>query len=647
MCGDLLAIYKEGNGIIRIYVNEARYEEHYLSGGSTEFTALSTSMVYVYAGDSGKKVNVLPWEIIEPVQPGIEPVQPGIYGVPKDIRDLAGAPDALFILAGRSVYRMDRGGGSAVHINDSVFLSPKKLLYEELENRLIITVDNPERVEFLDSDTGESSGDIQIDYTALGNYGVEVTASSVLVGAAPAPHGGLMLAVRPNFVIQADYEQGSTGISLIAKTVFEVDDDVVDITAGPGPDEVTVVTDPGFEPGYGRYIDVYKIEEESCADAEHGKTGYVETVPSALDSKEDDTVWHKVTVDADCYPPEANVRVYYFASNSTDAAELPDYKPGEEEPSAEEVSENRIWLGGHVNPPSFLCRDAVGRYLSLCLRLEWTAEKAPTVRSLTAEFPRNTYLQYLPALYQKDEGGKEFLEGYLSIFEDVIGRREEEIYDSDLLAVPAAVDAAYLRWLAGWLGIIVEPEWTRDEVFEFIEIAPEYYRRRGTKGGLYMMLAIFVAFKPDSTEPENDIDELYTYAFRYRALPKIVEAFEVENIAVDEDDGGAAQEPYVWLFAPDEFCFTVMLPGYLGFDLDARSKIARVLHKEKPAHTRVCIAYLWPANVLDAHTYLGVNSILVEPSYVLGDWWVPIDSVLAESHVAADGEPKNVPPTTE
>jgi phage tail-like protein len=639
MCGDLLAIYKKGSGIIRIYVDEARSEEHYLSDGSTKFAALSTSTAYIYAGDSGKKVYVLPWEIIEPVQLGK-------YGVLKDIRDLAAAPDALFILAGSSVYRMDRGGGSAVHINDSVFLSPKKLLYEELENRLIITVDNPKRVEFLNPDTGESSGEIQIDYTALGDYGVEVTASSVLVGAAPDPDGGLLLAIRPNYVVKANYPAEGSGGSLVAKTFFEVDDDVVDITAGPRPDEVTVVTGPGFEQGseeYGRYIDIYKIEEEPRAYAELGKTAYVETVPSALDSKEDDTVWHKVTVDADYYPPEANVTVYYFASNSTDSADLPDYKPGEEEPSADAISEKRLWLGGHKNPPSFLCREAEGRYLYLCLRMEWNVEKAPRVRSLTVEFPRNTYLQYLPVLYQKDKGGKQFLEGYLSIFEDVIGRREEDIYRSDLLAVPSAVDEPYLRWLAGWLGIVVESEWTHEEVFAFVEVAPEYYRRRGTKYGLYKVLRIFIKLRSDDLAGEVENFEQYTYGYRYRAVPKIVEAFEVENVAAGEEEGEAARAPYARLFAPNEFCFTVLLPGYLGFNLDARSKIARVLYKEKPAHTRVCIAYLWPAYVLDAHTYLGVNTILVEPRHVLGDWWMPIDSVLAASHVAAGSESGNVP----
>jgi phage tail-like protein len=639
MCGDLLAIYKKGNGIIRIYVDEARSEEHYLSDGSTKFAALSTSTAYVYAGDSGKKVYVLPWEIIEPVQLGK-------YGVLKDIRDLAAAPDGLYILAGKSIYRMEAGGGEADEIKVSTLISPRNLFYEAPEKRLVITGKGPNKVELLYLDDLENPVKLEVDYSGLAGFGFEIGPTSDLVGAAPDPDGGLLLAIRPNYVVKADYPAEGSGGSLVAKTFFEVADEIVDINEGPRPNEITVLAGDGFEGVYGLYIDIYKIEEEPRADAELGKTAYVKTVPSALDSKEDDTVWHKVTVDADYYPPEANVTVYYFASNSTDAAKLPDYKPGEEEPSADAISEKRLWLGGHKNPPSFLCRDAEGRYLYLCLRMEWNAEKTPMVRSLTVEFPRNTYLQYLPVLYQKDKGGKKFLEGYLSIFEDVIGRREEDIYRSDLLAVPSAVDEPYLRWLAGWLGIVVESEWTHEEVFAFVEVAPEYYRRRGTKYGLYTVLRIFIKLRPDDLAGEVENFEQYTYGYRYRAVPKIVEAFEVENVAAGEEEGEAARAPYVRLFAPNEFCFTVMLPGYLGFNLDARSKIARVLYKEKPAHTRVCIAYLWPAYVLDAHTYLGVNTILVEPHHVLGDWWMPIDSVLAASHVAAGSELGSVPQAT-
>jgi phage tail-like protein len=387
-----------------------------------------------------------------------------------------------------------------------------------------------------------------------------------------------------------------------------------------------------------------KVATDGLSLVEGCSKGYAKTVPGALDSGLEKAVWHKVTVDA-YLPPGTKVTVHYYASDNGEGA-------------GGEVGKKRLGpviltslgdLGGETSSPgpgaggegpgrriplSFLCDGAEGRYLCLFLQLERAAfDSHPKVISLTAEFPRNTYLSFLPDVYQKDPEGKRFLQGFLSIFEDLMGRVEGEIYLSDLLAEPRAIcqDEWHLRWLATWLGISPDPEWTPDEVLAFIEIAPQYYRRRGTKAGLVEVLGVFYRPRPEGLDPlpQTEAQRLCTYGRRYRALPRIVESFEIGGVALGEEEE-AAREPYRRLYASQEYSFTVLLPGYIGFDLAARAKLARVLQREKPAHTRVCIAYLWPACVLDGHTYLGANTILMKPHSVLGKWWTPMDSVLAQ-----------------
>src|SRR5207245_1512205 len=100
----------------------------------------------------------------------------------------------------------------------------------------------------------------------------------------------------------------------------------------------------------------------------------------------------------------------------------------------------------------------LGQLLSIRIDIEADGFHTPAIESLNIHYPRQSYLQYLPANYSEDDEGRVFLERFLSIFQtewdnfDSLVDTGERYFDPD--AVPAG---AFLDYLASqWLGLTME-----------------------------------------------------------------------------------------------------------------------------------------------------------------------------------------------
>lgn len=617
-CADLFGITRDGRRIVRVCPEDERVETVYTmpgKAGQPRFKAISAAGGYVYVAEDENVIRMLP-ATRPPTEPHLS------VSVRFTVVDLAAGPRCLYILGGRAfLYRMDYYDGSIERMGKVPFARADRIALDAAANRLIITHskydDEKEtytnRLALFDVSERRTIrvGGLQAPDLCPGD-----PKDFKLVSAAPDPRGGVLLAYGGRCLARTDGEAEMT-----AADVTTTSASVVDLCQGPLEGELSALVGTDGKPKSDRYVEVYRPREEFPVETGLRAGATVKTL--SLDSGAPGTAWHKVTVDAD-YPAETKVRVKYHASDSLSEGEGGGENPGEADPAA-----NGDWSEWLENPKSFLPNGTEGRYLRFGLELEWTANASPRVRSLTAEYPRATYLRFLPTIYHKDDSERDFLERYLSIFEDVIGRTEGEIDNADLLAFPERAPPDGLAWLATWLGFAPEPSWTREETLAFIKAAPAYLPRRGTKEGLYTVLRVFLAdLAREGVSSQTEIPEAFTTAWRYRGLPIIVEAFQIADLELGEA-GRDVLDVYRELFAADEYSFTVLLPGYVGFDLSRRAKLARVVELEKPAHTRACLAYLWPALVLSGHTYLGANTILMSPESVLAEWWVPMASVLA------------------
>lgn len=224
---------------------------------------------------------------------------------------------------------------------------------------------------------------------------------------------------------------------------------------------------------------------------------------AALDSAELQTCWHKLVVDADI-PENTQMFISYFASDEqtllvdrepVDLAALfrCDAVPTAEQGAALEKLE---WSQPFRNAADAFISGANGRYLWLKIELTGSAVLSPLVRSVAVYFPRATYLRYLPAVYQEDAAGREFLERFLSVFETLMQGVEQNIEHVVKYFDVDAVEEEFLGWLSGWLAVSVDENWSSEQVRTLIREAPLLYKKRGTREGLERIIEIFSGSKP-------------------------------------------------------------------------------------------------------------------------------------------------------
>ena len=330
-----------------------------------------------------------------------------------------------------------------------------------------------------------------------------------------------------------------------------------------------------------------------------------------LDSAEAETVWHKLTLDA-TVPDGTQLRVRYFSSDSPELMLKGTLRKVDEWIAREDISyeEKRsalapYWSEPIVNPLDALFFGATGRYL--WLQIEWIGSErlTPALRRMRGYFPRETPLSYLPAVYQDEPASRDFLERYLSLFGTLLDSVEEQIDGMPRQFDRERTSGGSLRWLASWLGMDFDESWTDEWVRRFLRVAPELYRYRGTKRGIEKAVEIFTGMVPIVVE-----------SFQYKSLRDKAEL----RWLVDR------------LYGDDPFTFTVLLHRDQAPSEKEKVLLRRLIDDFKPAHTEAKLVWLQPWMYLDLHTYLGMNTVLAEPSLfaLRTDRVMPNDTLLVD-----------------
>lgn len=276
-----------------------------------------------------------------------------------------------------------------------------------------------------------------------------------------------------------------------------------------------------------------------------------------LDGRERGCVWHRLLLDA-CIPAESSVEVW---SRAHDDATLLEQVEWTQEPMAylraagpelpyfdaypqfatiDELPENTgTW--------ELLFQRARGRYAQLRLVLKGNGRTTPHLHAARVYYPRFSYPRnFLPKVYQDDAGSADFLERMLANEEGFYTDLEGRINDVSLLFDARATPPEALDWLAGWVGIILDPLWAgiqgaRQERAQnvtpgvrlkpydrrrlFIRYARKLYDRRGTHDGIRFALMLLLdpclevllerfkraAVRPDAKGAASLLEELRRY----------------------------------------------------------------------------------------------------------------------------------------
>ncbi len=239
----------------------------------------------------------------------------------------------------------------------------------------------------------------------------------------------------------------------------------------------------------------------------YAREGTLET--GVFDGHDPDCVWHRLALDG-CIPPRSSVEVRCRAANHKDWLEQMDWesqellqpvpypRPRSEIPWHVDSSDAGTW--------ELLFQGVRGRYLQIRLKLTGTGRNTPRLRALRAWYPRFSYLkEYLPACYRDDTASADFLDRFLANPEGIFTDLEGRIERAQVLFDAQAVHLDYLPWLAGWLGVVFQEDWSEQKKRFFLAHAVEFFRMRGTPRGVQVALRLALEecvdprlFEPDS-----------------------------------------------------------------------------------------------------------------------------------------------------
>jgi phage tail-like protein len=325
-----------------------------------------------------------------------------------------------------------------------------------------------------------------------------------------------------------------------------------------------------------------------------------------LDSEIDHCSWHKIQLHCDPVPLASQLQVWTYTSNVALSASDIQTLPLED------------WLTGQINSDDFLILSPPGRFLWLKIQLAGNGMVSPLLQDLEIHFPRQTYLQYLPAVYQADPISKDFLERFLSIFQTVLGGVEYQIdHLADYFDSDGAPNRPFLEWLAGWLDLSFYQNWPLETCRRLLRHAPELYRKRGTAAGLKRLLELAFGVQVEILEHFRlrqwlVLDSQSTLGGRSYLLGNglFSDAFLGETACLGSFPLVGENPSIEESFAVYAHRFTVFIPAAQCQSPTVERQIRAVIDAAKPAHTQYILRKVEPRIRVEVQSTVGMNMIV-------------------------------------
>lgn len=292
-----------------------------------------------------------------------------------------------------------------------------------------------------------------------------------------------------------------------------------------------------------------------------------------LDSREEETVWHRLVMESACGDNMA-VRQRVYAADSAVRAAMAWERCRQcclEEVAGNDADAGSCGTDGTEdclcletgNPQDILLHQVRGRYLWFVLLLHGNGSGSPVIRDIRLYFPKETWMRFLPEIYQGAEG--EFLERYLCIFQSVYDSLGEKIRQDAISLDLQAADPQQLLQLSGWLCAGSSHLWKPEHLKQYLKTGAMVYKNLGTAGALERMVELYTGFKPYLREPGTGDN------------PHLLRLYIMEEAVA----------------APRQY-----------------QALLRIIREGKPADIEVQVIPLKSFVFLDQDTYLGINSVL-------------------------------------
>ena len=325
-----------------------------------------------------------------------------------------------------------------------------------------------------------------------------------------------------------------------------------------------------------------------------------------FDSEIDHCPWHKIQLHFELLPLATKLQVWTYTSNTElSSLEIQTLQPED-------------WLTGQINGEDFLVFSPPGRFLWLKIELTGNGTASPILRDLEVHFPRQSYLQYLPAVYQADPISKDFLERFLSMFQTVLGGVEHQIdHLAEYFDPDGAPNRLFLEWLAGWLDMTFYQNWPLDTCRRLLRHAPELYRQRGTPAGLKQLLWLALGVQVEILEHFRlrqwlVLNSQSTLGGRSHLLGNALfsDAFLGETAHLGTFPLAGENPSIEESFAVYAHRFSVFIPSAQCQSTTVERQIHALIEAEKPAHTQYILHKVEPHFRVGVQSTVGLNTIV-------------------------------------
>jgi phage tail-like protein len=367
---------------------------------------------------------------------------------------------------------------------------------------------------------------------------------------------------------------------------------------------------------------------------------------AALDSAIYRCQWHRIELDLAGLPAGTRLVVSTYSANEphteADVRGLPDYlwetsaplTGAMQPPPAAPVRQGPPPPPAAVvaDGPEFLVRSGAGRYLWLRVQLWGDGYGTPAVRGIRVEYPRDSYLSYLPAVFAADEEGRDFLERFLAIFQTEWDALEAQIADIAGLFDPAAVPGGpFLAYLARWLALPLEGTWSDAQKRNLLQAAPRLAAIRGTAAGLRDYLRVYLQnISGWTAQQQGDYPQIIE-GFRARQRlqlgapasaplggggaplwgPGAVGRLQLDVFArAGEVRLVSTGDPARDLFHEFAHRFRVFVPAAWVPTAEAERMVRRALDAEKPAHTSYDLCLVEPRLRVGLQSTVGLDTVV-------------------------------------
>ena len=582
---------------------------------------------------------------------------------------------------GQRLYVLDHGSGLGDGFVRTLDDEGTSVVFENLQSPLDLTVDADETLSVLDE---RDDGPVLLRSTA--DVGLFVDDLSVVPLALPDGFTPTAVAAQTTSLLVfygTDVDDEPTLIR------YDIDQETVTARSTLDGSWTGLVSGTVEDSGNSRCVylrssadgDVWAFEQDQENRKDPENTRYEGRLIGRFDSGQRDTTWHRATLDVEQNGPGNRIDIQYYASECEtegidDLTALPERTPAQQDDLtaagveglwdliqytpdalANVVSDLTVqqatnWLeiahetlepefenqGTEVTDPTdTLLTEATGRYLHVLIRFVGSRQRSPRLNSLRVHCPHQSYLRYLPEIYQNVGRSSTFLKRFLSIFETTFVDIEDNLADITRYLDPQEIPTDYLSWLNGWLALELGDTWPEDARRELLERAPDLYRQRGTKQGLLSLIDLYLDHVTLPEPPwsrslvriDRQLDSLVDRGFltRPEADAKLTQYRETANlghadevIILEYDELACISDPdiqqrYHELFGHPRRFQILLQPTMPDKHVSAIQEIA---NSEKPLYTDVRAEKLQRRFQINANTYLGINTYLPNRQFEIG-----------------------------